>query len=345
MANLKELSFSTFNLYNLNEPGLPIYSDKNGWSEDEYRKKLGWTSFVLRAMEADVFGFQEMWHPASVQAAFDQSTLAGQYELLSPPNHNGKRIACGAAVRKGLLDGEPEWIKEFPPELVLKSRGDDPQTPAISLNIKRFSRPVLHFKIKPRFRRVPIHVFVCHFKSKGPTKVFFEDWYDKNTHSLHSKAMGSAISTIRRTAEAAALRVILTKIMKNNDAPVVVLGDVNDGQLSNTLNVLTDQPRYLVGLAKGGADNALYTGQTLQEYRSMRDVYYTHVFQNTRESLDHILVSEQFYDNSRKRIWAFDGMDVNNDHLNYDNHKEIGTNDHGIVRCRFKYRPAAKALS
>ena len=33
-------------------------------------------------------------------------------------------------------------------------------------------------------------------------------------------------------------------------------------------------------------------------YRSRRDVYYTHVYQNTRESLDHILVSQEFYDNS-----------------------------------------------
>ena len=26
--NLKELSIATFNLYNLNEPGLPLYTDK-----------------------------------------------------------------------------------------------------------------------------------------------------------------------------------------------------------------------------------------------------------------------------------------------------------------------------
>jgi hypothetical protein len=57
------------------------------------------------------------------------------------------------------------------------------------------------------------------------------------------------------------------------------------------------------------------------------------------ESLDHILVSEEFYDNSRKRVWMFDGMTVNNDHLNFDNHKETGTNDHGIICATFKYKP------
>ena len=78
---------------------------------------------------------------------------------------------------------------------------------------------------------------------------------------------------------------------------------------------------------------------TLQEYRSLRDVYFTHVFQNTRESLDHILVSQEFYDNSRKRLWAFKGMELVNDHLNADDHKETGTSDHGIVRATFEYRP------
>jgi hypothetical protein len=33
-------------------------------------------------------------------------------------------------------------------------------------------------------------------------------------------------------------------------------------------------------------------------------------------------------------------MDVDNDHLNRDDHKESGTTDHGIVRAQFEYRPA-----
>jgi hypothetical protein len=68
-------------------------------------------------------------------------------------------------------------------------------------------------------------------------------------------------------------------------------------------------------------------------------VYYTHVHQDIRESLDHILVSEQFYDNGRKRRWLFDGMAVNNDHLNFDNHRADGTNDHGVIRAVFKHKP------
>lgn len=339
----ERLSLTTFNLLNLNEPGLPMYRDRDGWSAAQYALKIGWTGRMLRLAQADVFGFQELWHEASLQAAFEAAGLADDYRLLVPAGHAGDGIVCAGAVRHELLEGEPEWISAFPDVFHLRSQGDDPQTPAIGVEIRAFSRPVLHFRIRPRADQEPIEVFVCHFKSKAPTQVWREDWYDAATHSKHQEAFGGGLSTIRRTAETTALRVILTELMKGTSTPVIVLGDLNDGQHSNTLNILTGQPRYLTGLSTGGGDTDLYSGQTLQQYRSERDVYYTHVYQGTRESLDHILVSQEFYDNSRKRLWAFDGMDIYNDHLNREEHEETdGANDHGIVRVWFKYAPAKR---
>ncbi|MHC1550207.1 endonuclease/exonuclease/phosphatase family protein [Phyllobacterium sp. K27] len=338
---LKRLSIGTFNLYNLNEPGLPIYTDKAGWSQEEYERKIGWTSATIRMLHPDIFGFQELWHAASIERALFASGLAAEYDVIAPENADGKRIVCAAIVRKGLVVGEPKWIERFPEKFMLKSSGDDQQTPAISVSILSFSRPVLHFTVQPREDHEPIHVYVCHFKSKGPTKVFQEDWFraDSVTYKKHATSIGAAISTIRRTAEAGALRFMLTEQMKGTRAPVIVLGDINDGQHSNTANILTEQPRYLVGDSLGGGDVSLYTAQTLQEYRSTRDVYYTHVHQDIMESLDHILVSEEFYDNSRRRVWMFDGMTANNDHLNFKDHKESGTNDHGVICATFKYKP------
>ena len=155
-------------------------------------------------------------------------------------------------------------------------------------------------------------MFVAHLKSKLPTQINGETWYDADpeTYRDHRNALGGAISTIRRTAEATALRVLLTEVMKGTQTPVLVLGDLNDGQHSNTINILTEQPNYLVGESQGGADIGLYSAQTLQEYRDTRDVYYTHVHQDLRESLDHVLVSEQFYDHSRQRQWLFDGLSI-----------------------------------
>jgi len=339
--NLKRLSIATFNLLNLNEPHLPMYNDADGWSEDQYARKIDWTQRMIRLLHPDVFGFQELWHAESIRRALEKSGLAAEYDLLAPPNASGTHIVCAAMTRKGLLHGAPEWIVNFPDRFVLKSSGDDPQTPAISVTIDSFSRPVLHFTIRPREDHEPVHVYVCHFKSKGPTQVFREDWFqaDREGYKKHATGIGSAISTIRRTAEAAALRFLLSEQMKETRTPVIVIGDVNDGQHSNTVNILTEQPRYLVGDSMGGGDVSLYTAQTLQEYRTSRDVYYTHIHQDVMESLDHILVSEEFYDNSRRRLWMFDGMTVNNDHLNFDDHKDSGTNDHGVICATFKHKP------
>lgn len=339
--NLTRLSLGTFNLYNLNEPTLPIYTDKDGWSQAEYDLKIAWTAQNIRLLRPDILGFQELWHAASLTRALDASGLAEDYDILVPGDADGGRIVNAAILRKGLLHGEPRWIQDFPPGFVLRSAGDDPQTPLVSVNIAQFSRPVLHCMIKPRQNEEPVHVYVCHFKSKAPTQVFREPWFtaDRATYAKHATGLGAAISTIRRTAEAAALRFILTEAMKGTETPVIVLGDVNDSQHSNTVNILTEQPKYLVGDSLGGGDTALYTAQTLQEYRNTRDVYYTHIHQDIMESLDHILVSQEFYDNSRKRLWLFEGMTVRNDHLNSEKHKEDGTNDHGIICATFRHRP------
>lgn len=336
-----KVSFATCNLYNLNEPGLRIYSDENGWSQKEYKKKLIWTVQTITDVQADVWAFQELWHAGSLENVFATARISDEYTLLVPPNHAGQRIVCAAAVRSNILVGQPEWIDTFPEYFRLSSGGDDDQTSDIVVQIDHFSRPILHFEVKPRSNGKRIHVYVCHFKSKSPTKIYREPWYSAQVYSKHSEAIGSAISTIRRTAEVTAMRLILTERMKGTNTPVVVMGDLNDGQHSNTLNILTGQPNYLLsGLSEGGSDVDLYSVGTLQEYRSHRDVYYTHVFNKTRESLDHILVSQEFYDNSRNRIWAFKGMEITNDHLNSDDHKDTGSSDHGIVRATFEFRPA-----
>jgi hypothetical protein len=212
----------------------------------------------------------------------------------------------------------------------------------ISAGFKYVLSHPLNFQVALREQPPLTEVFVAHLKSKLPERVYNEPWFeaDEAVFKPHAGALGAALATIRRTAEATALRILLTTAMKGTVTPVLVLGDLNDGQHSNTINILTEQPRYLVGESRGGVDTGLYTAQTLQEYRDTRDVYYTHVHNDLRELLDHVLVSEQFYDNSRRRLWLFDGLTIKNDHLDEENHRETGTGDHGVVRVNFAWRPA-----
>ncbi len=338
----ERFSVATFNLYNLQLPGRPMNPRQRPWTEREYSRKLTWTADRLRELGADIVGLQELWHADAMAAALDRANLDDDYDLLAEPATGG-RIVCAALVRKGLLRGDPAWVSTFPPALRLESSTDDPQAPDVKVGISGFSRPVLIFDVALREAPPLTRVFVTHLKSKLPVQIQDEPWYDAGVHAAHRTAIGSALSTVRRTAEATALRILLTDTMKGTVTPVIALGDINDGQHSNTLNILTEQPRYLVGDSRGGGDISLYTGQTLQEYRDTRDVYYTHVHEDLRESLDHVLVSEQFYDHSYRRLWLFDGLRITNDHLNDTDssvHREKGTGDHGLVRVGFRWAPA-----
>lgn len=340
--DLDRFGVATFNLYNLQLPGEAMNPRQQPWSPEEYSRKVRWAGDRLRELQADVVGLQELWHADAMREVLERANLDDDYDLLAEPATGG-RIVCAALVRRGLLRGDPEWIDEFPPAVQLRSATADPQAPDIEVGIDGFSRPVLAFDVALREAPPLTRVFVAHLKSKLPTEIHREPWYDSAVHGAHRTALGSAVSTIRRTAEVTALRILLTEVMKGTVTPVIVLGDLNDGQHSNTVNILTEQPRYLVGETKGGGDIAFYTAQTLQEYRDSRDVYYTHVHEDLRESLDHVLVSEQFYDNSYRRLWLFDGLAIINDHLNdVDSavHRLKGTGDHGIVKVSFRYRPA-----
>jgi len=340
----RTVSFTSFNLHNLNEPGLAMYRNRTGWSAAAVERKVAWSAAMLQRAQADVFGFQELWHRDTLARVIEQAGLADDYTLLAPENHRGQRIVCAAAVRRDMLEGEATWITDFPPAFRLQSRGEDKQTAAMFIDIAKFSRPVLHFCIRPRRNQLAIHVFVCHFKSKGPTSVTQDSWYRATTelYRPHLGAIGAALSTIRRTAEALALRLIITEVTKDTRTPVVVLGDLNDGQESNTLDILTEQPRFLQPTSIGGRDTALYAAQSLQQLRSLRDVYYTYIHQDIHGSLDHILVSEELYDNSRNRVWKFDKLDIFNDHLNHEKlQASEGASDHGVVRAQFSFRRTA----
>ena len=341
----KQLKFATFNVYNLQLPGKPMYHGKT-YSKAEYNRKLDWTATILLQLDADIIGFQELWTPKCLQDAFAKAGLDGEYELITTDAYPNS-VSVALAVRSPHKATYSRWIKEFPKEFVLKKRkgGADEPDYEMSVKIDRFSRPVLRTTVAPKMdtkKKVPdIVVCVAHLKSKLAMKLDKQESSDSSIRA-HSQALGSALSTIRRTAEAAALRVLLNKMMRNTDIPAVVLGDLNDAQLSVTASIITGQPKYrLFSKSRIGIknDRGLYVAATLQELRSLRDVYYTHIHDGQRESLDHILVSEQFYDYSQNRIWSFREMRIFNDYLEDDNK---ATSDHGAVVATFDYNPIKK---
>lgn len=221
--NLKAFSVATFNLFNLQDPGKAMNSGQTPWTPEEFLLKMQWTVWQLGVvLKPDIVGLQELWSKTALDAVLNYNYgtddepkfLNDDYEALATPA-NGKKIVCGALVRKGLRTGEPKWEDKFGEAVRLDLKEDpaDPQSPQIKVTIRAFSRPVLRFQVKLRDDQTPTEVFVTHLKSKLPTDVSEEAWFvsEPDKFKPHQKALGAGISTIRRTAEAVALRVMLTE--------------------------------------------------------------------------------------------------------------------------------------
>ncbi len=358
-TNMRDISFATFNLLNLQIPGGVTYSNKPPYPDDNegraaYLKKIKWTANQVKLLDSEVVAFQELWSKQALVDVFEEAGLLGEYDIVARDAPGRGRPQVALAVQKDrsggsqLLDGW-KWIEDFPEGFNFdKLRESDGAEEEITVTINNFSRPVLHAIIQPEGSgpKPPlISIYVAHFKSKGPARLSFAD--PKPEALIHyAKITKSAVSHIRRVMEAGAMRAMLDVVMKSEDdeaiSPVVVIGDLNDDTLSVTNGLLSDQPVYrFIEKSRAGltSDKGLYSTERLQQYRSPRHVYYTHIYKNKLESLDHIFVSEEFYDHSRKRFWSFRELEVFNDHLNRESFEDEGASDHGCVRAYFDWNP------
>jgi endonuclease/exonuclease/phosphatase family metal-dependent hydrolase len=318
------ISFASFNLYNFQEAGKKIY--KKTVTQQEYAEKLAWTSEMLKLVNADVFAFQELWSWKCLSAAFEKANLSDEYTLvylsdLDEPKWRG--IAVAVAIRKKWTIKTKNILKKFPFENIVKVDHDDDEDDEINLKIDRFSRSIINLELE-KDNRV-INVYAAHLKAKLPTRTSNE------IPTKHQGAIGSAISTIRRTAEAAALRWELTNVMKNKSVATVLIGDLNDDPRSNTLAILTEQPSMTS--SSRGRDTALYSALQLQQLKSFRDVFYTHEFNRLKDTLDHILVSEQFFSSSNDAEWRHESTKVWNDFIEDESST---SSDHGIIKATFE---------
>ena len=334
------ISFATLNLKNLQVPGGALYQGAV-MPQARHDAKVAWTAQLLADADADVVGFQELWDNQALTNVFNQLPLAGNYQLRFGDKNRG--IGCALAVRNGFEIVHSTSFGQLPEEAARLRDADG----EIDVALATFSRPVLRATIRPpqqgARQPLPISVFVAHLKSKRPTQnpVQPDNVAFRNSDR---QSIGSTISLVRRATEAAGLRVLVSDVMAQDiNRPNVVLGDLNDSQRSVPIYVITTKPPYRLAFASRTGFQSrwgLYAVAELQELKSLRDVYYTHIYQGLRESLDHILVSTHFYDYSDRRAWSFDQARIWNDHLE-DEDSDDSVSDHGLLRAEFAWRPAS----
>lgn len=321
----EEIRFATFNVCNLAPPGAKLYDNLEPLSAEGYEAKANWIAQQLDQLDADVIGFQEIFSQAALRDVLSRTRRYRDAAHAGfDPDPDATRLTPNVALVSRLpLAGPPNVYVNYP---------EDVHCEAGSADADRFARAPLHVQVLLPGERV-MDVIVVHLKSRRP------DYRngDSGEDPLHY-AMASLRSLVWRGTEAVALRVLLSKMMREARRPCVVLGDFNDTADAVTTTIV---------LGAGGTRNVdshgigseerrgrLYDSNQIQERQDhLRHVGYTSIHEGHYSTIDHVLVSEEFNRTSPRAIGEVVDVSYFNDHLRLDRPE---ASDHGQVLVRMR---------
>jgi predicted extracellular nuclease len=321
-----EFKIGSFNLYNLVLPEKKYYG-RRSYSRKDYNKKTSWIAQQLDRMEADIVGFQEIFHEEALKDAVAKNNRYREATVLTSHAQGDRPVV-------GLISNFPvishEVVKEFKEPLDMDG---------VKVPVDSFSRPILRALIQIP-GSVQVSVYVAHLKSKRPS---IPEGVDPH-HPLE-KAKGQARSLIRRAAEATALRDLLLEELKDRDHPVILLGDVNDNGLAVTTRIVSGDPPFRNmphHVKKEIWDVLLYHVKDIQARQSYQDYYYSHIHNGHYEALDHIMVSQELVAHNPNHLGRVGFVSVLNDHLIdetlSDDRVELWQSDHAQVVASIEMR-------
>lgn len=327
--NIRTIKVGTFNLMNFMLPERAVYNGTLSYSRDEYRRKSEWVEFMLNQMDADIIGFQELFHREALVRIVKNN-----------PHYRNARVymaeETGDQPSVALLSRYPvenlEVFTHYPEEAVIdfNPKGRD----SVILPFTTFTRPVIKADIRIKDYGL-ITVFVVHLKSKR--EIFYSGEDAQNPVDL---ARAQSRSLMLRASESVALRALVAKALEIPDRPVILCGDVNDTGDAVTSRIISGnvpQHKLSDSVKRRIWDLLLYHVKDIQARRSYQDFYYTHIHNGMYESLDHIMVSQELVTEYPRNTGRVGLVSVYNDHLVDQTFTQHGPDkcksDHGVVVC------------
>lgn len=312
----QEIRFATFNVCNLAPPGMQFYDNLLPFTPAEYDEKVTWIAQQLDKLDADLIAFQEIFSQAALKDVLARTTRYQQAHHLGIDPDPALRLTPSVALVSRLpLAGPIKIATDLPRNL-------SAAIPDVQELFNKFTRPVLHAQVVAA-NGLRIHVFVAHLKSKRPDYRNGEQEDDPSQLGI-----ASLRSLIRRGTEALGLRYLVLDQIQSQREPVIVMGDFNDVVASVTTQLV---------MGVGGHSNLelhdrLFDSYNLQPcLKSSRDVAYTHVHGVTYDTVDHILVSEEFNPASDRALGEVQEVIYMNDHITLP---VPAASDHGVVMMR-----------
>ena len=312
----QEIRFATFNVLNLALPGLRFYDGIEPYTPEQYDAKVSWLARKFDQLDADVIALQEVFSQQAVTDVLARTTRYREAQHVGFEPEPGKLTPSVALISRLPLAGATTKHLDFPRALSVP-------LPELGIAMTRFTRPILQVPIWLTPELV-LNVFVVHLKSKRPD-------YRNGDSETDQGSIGAAVlrSMIRRGAEALGLRYLLSDFTGGRRVPLMVMGDFND--------VADAVPTQLVlggGRSLNGCDERLFECYRLQSRRDpLRDVGYTHVHDGNFETIDHVLVSEEFNPASPHALGEVQEVAYLNDHVIF---RSPDASDHGAVLVRIR---------
>jgi endonuclease/exonuclease/phosphatase family metal-dependent hydrolase len=235
--------------------------------------KVAYLADTISRIAPDLLAVQEVGDPAPFAAL--QGQLAGSYPHASLSAHPDPR-----GIRVGFLSKLPltqvAELHNFPNTALTNI--PDAQGNILS----HMGRGALKVTVEPK-QGLLINVITTHLKSKLIT-------YPNNRrfpHNEDERARETGVALIKRAVEAIALRVYANSLVTNNNDPLIVLGDLNDGPEAVTTQMLLGPEDGSLSRRDKSDDVRLYNLATY----ILDGRRYSRIYKKNQELIDHILVS------------------------------------------------------
>jgi endonuclease/exonuclease/phosphatase family metal-dependent hydrolase len=310
-----ELVVMTWNVENLFRPAPDAEPD----AKDTYERKLTYLAATIHAVAPDALAVQEV---GGADAAEDLRAVLGAGWHVATSEHGDDRGIRVAVLSPHEITVEADLV-DFPSGAL----GGIPDVDHDVL--AKLGRGALRVHIGAA--GPGLRVLTTHLKSKLLTY----PGHRRFPRSENERARGAGFATLRRTAEAVALRVHLNAVLADAavggqpSVPTVLCGDLNDGVDAVTTVLLEGPADGDPNRPDKGDPVRLYNlGRLLPPQRA-----YSRIYEGRGELIDHLLVSRDL----RLRVAAVDALvdDIGSITASLRAREKAVVPDHAPVVARF----------
>jgi Endonuclease/Exonuclease/phosphatase family len=291
---MTEFKVMTWNVENLFRFG----SGFGAKTQEDYTQKLLSLAKVILHLDPHVLAIQEIGDVGALEELV--TLLEGRYShtLASEfPDPRGIRVGF---ISKLEIE-EYEEIVNFSEGGFLKVLAKEALENVTSIN--RMGRAALRIVVRP-LPDIPIHLINAHLKSKLLTFSSTANRPRFTPKDENERTRTAGLALLKRTAEATALRIRANELLENNSKqPLILLGDMNDVPSAATTQILQGASGSEIGTRgfnqpdKGDDTRLFNLAPLIPEERR-----YSRIFQNNKELIDHIFVSQELLPGQPRKL-------------------------------------------